>query len=410
MSATILFNDGEGVEHDDFNTLQDYQKRTLFDQLLWAMAAETEAPGVLSTSQIQEAWTPASGLYGGLMRPLRGAGAFRLNGTDIEIAGGTWIQMPSGGAADADTNVCLVARSSFTTLSGPAAAAAGLYRRDIIEARIVSNNAASVNRDFEDAVTGALTTSAQVKRSDLEVEIQFKTGSTETSLANASDPSQMDSPTAGWTVIAGILVDDTGTVTTIEDHWDFRRPWGRWRHNVNLRAVAGLGSGDWSDLREYISSASAPDLFTAYLAPTESLSIIGEGINSTEWRNMRISTVKLACSFLAAPAINNLQFKRRTFPGGFLGLTNVGTNNAGGVGDRVTGAAAHAAQASYGLYNTTGTLFNMQTDVPFWLTGTPNAYVGSTANEQHAVPVLDIVSGTTGDRLWGLIVEGWGGF
>lgn len=217
----ILYNDGEGLEHGDLNLQREISLRLLFDSILANFAAPDQVNWGTKTVRDSEE-----------LRPFRHAGAlteFADGDTEVEVFGGLWIQMDYSAALSLDGPTALVGhKDTKETVTGFVAASATTFRRDIVQARIVSADDASVSRDFKDAITGALSTVNQVKRSRLNVEYARKAGAEVASQALADDPTNEVAPDAGWFIIQSVLCDDGGlhVTTDVSTHWDWRKPWG----------------------------------------------------------------------------------------------------------------------------------------------------------------------------------------
>lgn len=395
MAARVVWNDGEGLVHTDFNDQQAYGRKTLYDFLLWNFASADENP--LIGSNPDDLWTPGSGAYGSTIRPLRGAGTLnRLTASSVRVYGGMFLELTDG-PFDADDSISLLAAAVNTDFTGIAAASAGQNRRDLVQARIVLDNAPTESRDFKDAVTGALSTSAIVKRADLNVEFSIKTG-TEGTPATILNPTNLGNPDAGWSVIGAILVDDTGVVSGDQHYWDFRRPWGSWHKRIAAYDSCspnytrdGLGV---SDITADNNDAIATFDLTAAVPIQEGANDITPG-----WCGHRIREIVVVCDTANTPV--GADFRLRRFPTLHTGPANVEyiatSGTPGNVGTRVSSSDADHAIVK-----------NFADDAPLWLNGTPSGLWISTKWRESLHLVIEAPG--SGSVIKSVHMHGWGGF
>lgn len=393
MSGRILFNDGEGLEFGDLNNIQAQCRRTLFDQVLWHLANPFEHPNLGAVPE--DGWTPGTE-YGSTIRPLRQAGmAYRVDATQMFVFGGLFIDT-NNGPLDADDNTALVAASNNVALTGVAAAAAGLYRRDLIQARITLGSDPATSRDFKDAVTDALSTSSIVKRQDLSVEIQVKTNLTEGTLAAANDADNLPSPDSGWSVLGAFLVDDTGIVSGDENYWDYRKPWGPWR-KVYCPLIDS--HTDWNPTFDRYLTAGAVSayIFTAFNLPhpTGVLASPSDLSNS-----MRIRRISLYSDFNSAPAAGSIDIYRENE---LTSRTNCEFVNYAGTAGQV-GLRASTTAGLQVLYDQE----SYTKDGPLWLNGRSSGYTPVGAEHDNLGMGINAVD--SADIVYKIIIDGWGAF
>jgi hypothetical protein len=157
---------------------------------------------------------------------------------------------------------------------------------------------AAVARDFEDAVTRAVTTtSSQVRRVRAVVELQRKAGAEYASQALADTPANEQTPDAGWFKIGSVLCNDTGMMAE-SNYWDWRKPWGF------SRGLTGA-DGFFSDAGHLTlqngglyAEGSAIDQILAWCP----LSKTQMGSAGLSWSPVRLDTVSLIADFVSAPA------------------------------------------------------------------------------------------------------------
>ena len=321
MSSKILFQNGEGIRPGDFNDQRDLLLRYLFDSVAMNLAAPDQVnwAGTQAGRQVES------------LRPLRSAGAFTyvLNGTTVDVNGGLWIHADFGAALDADGPIAKVGHADAVTLGGFVAAGAGLFRRDIIQARITEVNEAGVARDFRDGVTGALTTNpATVKRSNFVVEYARKAG-VEGNDAFQLDPANEVAPDAGWFTIGSVKCYDGGlsAFNTFGDPWDWRKPWGY------SRAIGGPADFYWGSAETFgISNHSVTGDASGiiYCDCPLNKALIAMADHDTIQSHLRIERIKMYSLFNSAPILNDIHVVALDGSNFHTGDRSVGTNGAAG--------------------------------------------------------------------------------
>lgn len=163
----ILFNDGEGLDYNDFNTMQRQARALVCDGLL-ANRARTEQSLV---STIEQGHLFAIGLGGA---PQVGGGALTVTNHAGVIAFPTSISVGLS-----DPNFLVYYLSAGELLSTLAVGDATNPRIDLICVKLeqVSNDAAdNETRDFKDATTGVITSQTMVKRRKVKLTKQVVAG------------------------------------------------------------------------------------------------------------------------------------------------------------------------------------------------------------------------------------------
>lgn len=378
----ILYSDGEGLEHGDLNLQREILLRHLFDSILANFAAPDQVSW--ATKQVRQTET---------LRPFRNAGfAVPINGgTTVEVYGGLWLQMDYSTALSSDGPTALVAhRDTKETIVGFVATAATTFRRDIIQARLVSADDASTNRDFKDAITGALSTTPLVKRSRIAVEYARKAGVEVASQALADDPTTEVAPDAGWVTIHSILCDENGIQLAIaqNEHWDWRKPWGY--------SAAVSKANDW-----FFTSGQAYGL-----SGTQAKEWDGDGAGSLfchcpfdllqlgtamyrDSASIRIEEAWLTTDFVTAPLDADIRFIANT----------LNPSGGGNVWDDV------------GLKADAGVLANQIAGLvdqpPLWSNGRSNPGRSTISNELFLT--LEVVTRDVSDTVNSVRWAGWGG-
>lgn len=368
--------DGEPVDHNDHNLQRELIFRKIFDELAMNLAGPTQVPwDIVTTSNRDEE-----------LRPLRHAGAFRENTTtSIDINGGLWIHTDFAGPLTADAAISLVGhKDAIEEITGFAAASAGNFRRDIIQARLTPVNDAAVARDFEDAVTrNVTTTSSQVRRIRAVVEYQRKAGVEQATQPLADTPANEQTPDVGWFKIGSVLCNDTGLMVET-NYWDWRKPWGSSRGLVSARDFySDAGNLTLVNSGEYAQGQPA----NLVLADCP-LSKVMVGAAGHSWSPVRMHRVVLLADFVSAPLSTDVRITQWNLLDGFVAHW----------GD--VGAVVGTIKGSWTLMN------DAIGPKPLWASGGTNPY----AFPPEDLARLTINTAGTTDHLYGVNWEGWGGF
>lgn len=207
--------DGEGITGPDLESLQDFQRRSLADEFLYQRAG--------SPQNHRRA-------YRDELRPLQAALMPICNGVDLDMAitHGSVMAIISGSQELSDLSLepemlwCYTNGQTLTFSAGDAA----LWRRDLVQARIVEAPEAQILRHFEDGITRVKTSQLVTKRTNLTVEVAIKEGGLVASSALADVIAAEPAPDAGWFRIASIRVDPTAVLLDQRNLWDWRMPMG----------------------------------------------------------------------------------------------------------------------------------------------------------------------------------------
>lgn len=198
-----LYNDGEGVTHGDLNDSQRFLSAQLWDQTLAQLIGgigltsvdyDVAANGVTPPDHL------AYCLQGGAGFPYLGSTTNK-----IKMMPGTLLQRV--GAATGDERVMLAYTFAGTEEFTIAAGDATNPRVDLLQMKLELVNADSQSRDFEDAATGVITTTSQMKKRRVQCTISVKTGTP------AASPTYPD-PDAGYVAIGGVVVGANYLTTT----------------------------------------------------------------------------------------------------------------------------------------------------------------------------------------------------
>ncbi len=383
----IPFNDGEALEHADLNLQRDLYLRLIYDLLgmnlagpdsvNWAQAWLNEPTG---TDQL---------------RPLRNAGGvvlFSGNPTAVDIRGGLFLQADFSAALGPDGPSALIGHAdTITNLTGFVASASATYRRDIIQARVVSADEATVSRDFKDAVTGALSSQSFVKRNNVTVEFARKAGAVEYALqSDADNPANEQTADAGWYKIGSLLCSDLGLVDYIDNYWDWRKPWGF--------ASAFSQAGDfWWDYLKTFRQVVAVTTAINYIDNDADVLYMdcpfGKRFPSSVQKGTvhpyRLHRVAFGNDFQTNMAAGDLELWQRDPQ---VGLQTLHSQ----VGGNVTSGASGAQSIIY--LSTTSVK-------PLWSSGRTHPFFS-----QNDLLTLKFTTASPLDQLWNVHFDAWGGF
>lgn len=210
------WNDGEGISETDLELGPSLVARRFVDEFMFSAAGSPQ--------------TYRDRAYRDELRPYRNALMPLANTADMNVAIHAGAVMAIVGGAQELSSAAIEPEQllSYTPeLSVTIAAAdATLFRRDLIQARIVATDEALVTRHFEDAVTGAKTTQTFVKRANAVVEVGVKSSATFASGVLADALTAEPAPDAGWFRLASIQVPPAVTALDQRNMWDWRMPMG----------------------------------------------------------------------------------------------------------------------------------------------------------------------------------------
>lgn len=375
----ILFNAGEGLDEADLNLQRELHLKHLNDFLMTRFARPGNSP-IAQSSNLQ-------------LRPLRDAGLliYTSGFNQVSVLGGTWISYDYT-ASDADAPVATIGYSAGELITGFVDAAVGQYRRDIVQARLVSQDEAPVSRDFKDAITGALSTTNLVKRSNIVVEFQRKPGTEYALQSDADDPANEVAADTGWTKIGSVLVDQNGLIGSLTgvSHWDWRYPWGfsssliggedfYWDYLFSTFRLTGDGVVE-NDIGAVLGTCP-------FLKNN-----IGQGSQYQQATNIRISRIEMSCDFAGAPAAADISIQSRLPT---LGVTELYKD---------VGTTVGTADDTYGLWA------DGSGERPLWANGRTNPVGSGTPNQDKYILQVKMTTGNTNDKLRSLYFGGWGGF
>lgn len=241
LNNEVLFYDGEGLFHQDFNNMQRFNRTFVNDGIWSSYARLTESDH--SGPSTAHAYAIGNG------------GAIYADGTAFTNCAGVIVQRIDAAAPDGSSPKSLmyfVSEGEFSEEMPQAAA--GNHRWDIITTQLVELGANPLNRDFKDAVSGAVTSTAFDKflqatpTTDGSTPGFLRTQGTEVLLA--ATPVEPATP-AGHIKIAAVLVDDVANaVDPYTELRDYRVP-------VGCTVEGWQGGSDWATGPNWTSGTSA---------------------------------------------------------------------------------------------------------------------------------------------------------
>jgi hypothetical protein len=255
----VNFSNGEGLTHGDLNDLQRMLEAKIWDQIIHNQI------GVVGTSST--ARDPQFGGQDGTNHPstraycLNPGAAYLRQGSannKIQIAPGTLLQKV-GTIDGLDPELLaytFVGTEEFTLTNGDATNP----RVDLLEMRLEYITDTSTSRDFEDAITGVVTTTSVNKARRVQCTLNVKTG---TPAASPTIPE----PTAGYVPVGSVMVGngwttagnapifgvDTVALNNVVVH-DQRMPIGLRAYDVDPSLVKIVTAAALGASNEFVSS------------------------------------------------------------------------------------------------------------------------------------------------------------
>lgn len=199
----VNFNNGEGLTHGDLNDLQRMLEAKIWDQIIHNQI------GVVDTTSV--ARDPQYGGQDGVNHPstraycLNPGAAYLRQGSanhKIQIAPGTLLQKIAAmdGTDPKMVAYTFVGTEEFTLTNGDATNP----RVDLLEMKLEYITDTSTSRDFEDAMTGVVTTTSVDKARRVQCTLNVKAG---TPAASPTIPE----PTAGYVPVGSVVVGNGWT-------------------------------------------------------------------------------------------------------------------------------------------------------------------------------------------------------
>lgn len=251
-SKRVLFSDGEGVDPFDFNELQRLASRQLLDNLLGSLVPDaiddpTNPGGVAALLDFEL----SRGVNSGLITPNDlafttnpGCGYWKAstNARELVCVPGTIIQFIDSLTAPTDTAFATFRLGGYGTALTiqTAVGDASLPRIDLVELKLEYVDADPENRDFEDAITGAKTTTTPNKTRRVQATIQVKQGT-------PNVVPHYPAPSAGFVAMCAVWVPDNhNAVHSTANIRDLRMPLGGVRvYDVPASQFAMPGATPW---------------------------------------------------------------------------------------------------------------------------------------------------------------------
>lgn len=203
----VYFNDGEGLDYRDLNNLQRF------------MASQVWDCAVGSDSRVEER-DQSVGASGACIAVGNGCYPYVVGvSMDVALAAGTVVHYTTS-TIDGTTPIMIPYRATNAEFSFTIAAShATLERYDVIQMRVIADDADSETRDFKDATTGVLSSQSFNKRYNNVATVSVVAG-TNAAVGTATEPSV----TSGYVKVAAVYVAPTVTSIAKSAIRDYRLP------------------------------------------------------------------------------------------------------------------------------------------------------------------------------------------
>lgn len=253
-SQSVLFNDGEGAEPDDMNEVQRLVHRQLVDNMLGSLVPDaidsaTSPGGVAALLDFEM----SRGMATGLITPndlafttSPGCGYWRptTNANELAVVPGNVIQLIDDLAAPTDTAFAQFRLGDYGATDITVQTAQGdasLPRIDLIEVKLEYVDSDQESRDFEDAITGAKSTTTPYKRRRVQATVQVKAGT-----PNVTP--HYPAPSAGFVAMCAVWIPVAhNAVHAITNVRDLRVPLGGVRvYDVPASQFSFPGAAPWT--------------------------------------------------------------------------------------------------------------------------------------------------------------------
>jgi hypothetical protein len=292
----VLFNDGEGLVHTDFNDSTNFLAARLSDQILESLVGSVANTALLDPDLNGQrgANAPTHLAY-----CLHGGSAYLRQGSannKLQIAPGVLMQKTAPSDGNAPTFLCysFAGTEEVTIANGDAANP----RVDLVQMKLERIDGDLQTRDIQDGTTHVVTSQTNNKKRRVQCTLSVKQGTP------AASPTYPD-PDAGYVAVAGVVVgatyaaaagfkwgDDTaGAVAVVHDQ---RMPLNVQAHHSDpalFKMVTGwslTGSGSTAsctvgtnDLRVQCSKAGNGRLVGVSVARTDTLGVLNLGNNGS---------------------------------------------------------------------------------------------------------------------------------
>lgn len=211
----VLWNNGEGITHTDLNNMQGYLSSLVTDGFLSCMTPNLGIDTLTKDLEFGSQSTAGTGMPWGAAALARAytlapGQAFLRQGSanhKIQISAGTLLQILSTGTLTGDAPVFIPFRfdgtstGEFTLTAGDATNP----RVDLLQMKLEYLDGGSVSRDFEDATTRIVTSTAMNKTRRIQCTLSVKAG---TPAASPTCPE----PDAGFCVVGSVMVGNTWAI------------------------------------------------------------------------------------------------------------------------------------------------------------------------------------------------------
>jgi hypothetical protein len=349
----VLFNDGEGIDHADFNTLQQMMRAQVADTL-WSMHARLSEAQYVPTVNTQ-IWVPTGShamakAGGSNLQVVSTAGLIAQYATATDPDGATPRMLQYWLAANDITQVCNAADATNP-------------RFDLIAVKLTDGVAsASTSKDFQDAITGAVTTTSFNKRTSTTLTVSYVPGTPAGSPAFPAIP-------AGFAAWAYVYVPATYATTFVQDTHIIDV-----RHPVGFRSIVipAHDMGGWDAPASTLALAGTMEVTEGTGAGSVMRAMLPIGPTS------RVMTVAAYGSGSWATPV----FKRYDYSAAGISKNNIGT---------LPGFATISGPAMGGTLSFT--------NPPVWGNGRHSPYNGSISGIDGNGVALEFTTGAAGDKI-----------
>lgn len=233
----VLINGGQALTSDDLTRISPLLQQQFIDEMIYPHAC---AAGAIHLGPYQTAYDGGVGVF--RVWPIGSYSAYPFSAggasREVTIASGTLAvntgDYPDGGVTLDTDRLFRVARVAETTFA-LAANASGLDRWDVVSVVMAEADADSESRDFKDAVTGIVSTSAAFTRKRTTATLVLTQGT-----PGAGEPA----PSSGVKLAAFLVPNGATAVSNTTGVRDYREPL-RTKH-LKTWGKDGWGTADWN--------------------------------------------------------------------------------------------------------------------------------------------------------------------
>ncbi len=414
FGSFIPFHNGEGLDEADLDNLQGHIRRVVFDELMSMLGGMVDVVKIGAGTDLPGRTTEST------LRPMGRSLCPRVAATGLVVDMDPGLVLAHLVADDLD-DTSLIAENLAAYQKGLSVtletAHATLWRRDLIEARVLEVEEGAISRDFKDDTTGALSSTTFVKRTNTVVQVQKIDGATQASAPAADLLAAEPVVTAGWFKVGTVRVDPTATDLDQDTLYDWRKPMGYGGGLVQPNGfsvdITAAGDHAWhvtggSNIlrQDPIASATPAKCYPFHQGPFV-LTSAGEDLDSgtdhfEDHRRMAMCSLETQFDGVNALAAD---FGAREFANGLSGFTGLD------VSARIpTGASSNTIYSADDFPNAS-LPFN---DLPIWANGRNSPAADGAGGRTGVATALEFTligpdDTTTFADIHALFAQFWGG-